>query len=221
MYGAKHDDAVLAAAKNLKSPEDVADSGAIGEAVKAIDAVIEKEEVERTNSATAGKQPTGTGGSGTPPPPTKKEPENQCGALLRDMIERITAKGNSVDDDLKSRIEAKETEVTRLFDAHCAISEIPTSEKKVIDWLNSTAAGRARGEKDKSFVGIIVDPGVLGEPVTAPHLRINSVQTPIYKARFLAWDSRDVGDGGDGNGGDGGDCRDGGGGGRGPRLLSW
>ena len=126
MFSPKHDEQLMSATKVLKSPEDIADSGGIAEIIRLLDAAIEKDEAERREAS--GK--TASGSSATPPPKKANLDDAEEPGAAKDMIDRITAKGNSVDDDLKSRIEAKETEVTRLFDAHCAITEIPQSENK-------------------------------------------------------------------------------------------
>ena len=103
------------------------------------------------------------------------------------MVERVSAAQGcqEVDHDLKERILAKEDEVTILFDAHCALTEVPGSEKKMMEWLKSTAAGQSRGSTEECvamFIGIVVDPGVIGEPVTAPHLRTLPINVHMLKA---------------------------------------
>ena len=39
-----------------------------------------------------------------------------------------------------------------------------------------------RGEEGKSFVGIIVDPVVMGEAITAPHIRTPPLNAGVVKA---------------------------------------
>ena len=72
----------------------------------------------------------------------------------------------------------------RRLETHVTLIKIPTplTETAVRDALRGCAAGRARGEFGKEAVGIIVDPGMMGEPVTAPHIRLCPMNTTVTKA---------------------------------------
>eukprot|EP00959_Pyramimonas_sp_CCMP1952_P283482 5926273-Pyramimonas_sp.AAC.1 len=89
--------------------------------------------------------------------------------------------GQQLDDEKVQLVRSKEHEALRLFESNIAIEIMPNSEKKIVDALNRTAAGKFRGVPGKSYVGIIFDPALLGEPVTAPHARINAVPLPLLK----------------------------------------
>jgi hypothetical protein len=44
-----------------------------------------------------------------------------------------------------------------------------------------TPRTKARGKDGKTFVGIMIDQGLFGEPITAPHVRMNAVNVPVCK----------------------------------------
>ena len=52
----------------------------------------------------------------------------------------------------------------------------------MVELLESTAAGKMKGDPSKSFVGIFLDPALFGEPITAPHIRINPLNLAVTKA---------------------------------------
>ena len=78
------------------------------------------------------------------------------------------------------KIKAAEKEVVRIFDANVTFSPIPDSEKKARTAIQGSAVGKLSGASsstggDTKFCCIFADPALLGEPVTAPHLRINAI----------------------------------------------
>ena len=179
----RHEETLLTAVKSHKTPEDAADMGEIGEALRAIDLAIEHEMATKRESESAGQpQPDPTTGA---PAGSKSENDKKEFSAAKIVIDRVAkAQGvKEVDCDLKERILAKEHEVTTLFDAHVSLTEMPSSEKKMVEWLSSTAVGQIKSNDDPSWsIGIVIDPGVIGEPITAPHLRIPPVPIATLKA---------------------------------------
>ena len=76
----------------------------------------------------------------------------------------------------------REAYARRLLEANVALAVIPSSEKKVRELIQSSAAGKIRGEMGSSTVGIFLDPGAWGEPITAPHNRIPPIPTNNVEA---------------------------------------
>ena len=135
----RHEDILLTAVKSHKTPEDAADMGDIGESLKAIDQAVEHEMAAK-REATPQPQPDSDmqapGGS-------TSETVFSASEIMTDRVAK--AQGvKEVECDLKERILAKEHEVTTLFDAHVALTEVPSSEKKMMEWLSSTAVGQMK-----------------------------------------------------------------------------
>lgn len=170
-----YDHVLLTGVRGSKAPEDVADMGPVAELVKQLDDTLAAE--------AAALQPM------QPPQETAVEAEQTPAEVPAPMSEpanimlaRISEKAGQVDEETQEKIRAKESEVKRLVDAHVCLAPIPSSEKKALEVVQSCAAGRARGREDGYYVGIVVDPGMMGEPITAPHIRVSPLNIPVVKA---------------------------------------
>ena len=97
-------------------------------------------------------------------------------------IEAKTGQSEIAEDHVEL-VKQREAKAKRMLDANVMFTVIPSSEKKVREALQSSAAGKVRGEEGKQCVGIFIDPGLLGEAATAPHVRLAPVNTGVVKAR--------------------------------------
>ena len=172
MYTTAHDESLRAAIRASKSPEDTCEVGSIADAITRCEDAVKQEKAATTTAIV--------------PMTSDEEPKKDQSLLdaANLMIERVKTQSGQADleDDAVERIKSKEIEVRRLFEANVALFAIPSSEKKVVELLESTAAGKMKGDPSKSFVGMFLDPALLGEPITAPHIRINPLNLAVTKA---------------------------------------
>ena len=87
-----------------------------------------------------------------------------------------------VSDEEREAIRTHETVARRILEANVTLIPIPKSEKKAKEDIMKSAAGKIRGVTGVSGVGVFMDPGVLGEPITAPHNRIPPIPAKDLKA---------------------------------------
>ena len=74
-----------------------------------------------------------------------------------------------------------EVKATRLIDAHITLAVYPTSEKEAAKILTESAAGKVVGRDGTKYIGIVIDPGQMGETATSPHLRIPALHVNEIK----------------------------------------
>ena len=98
------------------------------------------------------------------------------------ILEAKTGKAE-IEQDHIDLVKQREAKAKRMLDANVMLTVIPSSEKKVREAIQSSAAGKVRGEEGKLNVAIFIDPGLLGEAATAPHLRLPPLNTSCIKAR--------------------------------------
>lgn len=97
---------------------------------------------------------------------------------------RASTGQKEVSDEARDVVRTQETMARRLMEANVTLLPIPKSEKKAKEEILKSAAGKIRGTLGVSAVGIFCDPGVLGEPITAPHNRICPI--PVNDVKALA-----------------------------------
>jgi hypothetical protein len=101
------------------------------------------------------------------------------------IIAKVKASTNKVvEPEVEAIIRSKEDAMKRRLEAHVVLTKIPNplAESTVRDFIRGTAAGKLRGEPGKDAIGIVVDPGMMGEPVTAPHIRTCPINQAAIKA---------------------------------------
>jgi hypothetical protein len=169
-----------AAVRAGKSAEDAMDMGTILAANKTVDELIEDENKERKEEE---KRLLGVEEVADLEDAAESFAQMMEVSAGDTMLEKIrTATGTkTVQDDAKNLIKSWEEKAKRLFDSNVTLITLPSSDKKTREAIAASAAGAAKGN-DKSFVGIFFDQGLMGEPVTAPHIRLNAVNTPVVKA---------------------------------------
>ncbi len=171
VFNTEHDDTLRTGLRASKAAEDTCEMGTIAEAVKALDAAIQTEhDIPHTvaSSQKEGEQQT--------------QPEDKELCVLTTVIEKMEIAGAPpLNDEQQTLIRMKELETKRLLEANVQFATIPASEKKVIELVSASAAGKSTGEADM-FVGIFIDPGLFGEPITSPHIRINPINAQVLKA---------------------------------------
>ena len=175
VYSCRHEDALRSASRAGKTAEDTMDIGSIAEAVAEVQAAIKAAEAESTSVAPASL------------PEAPSEPADsgaQAPSVVSIMVEKIKIQSGAaqLQDEQLELVQQKQVEAMRLVESNCRFVELPSSEKKVLEALQASAAGKAK-PAEGNFVGIFMDQGLWGEPVTAPHLRLNAVNIPMVKAR--------------------------------------
>jgi hypothetical protein len=174
VFSVRHDDTLRGAVRASKAAEDATEMGTIAEAIASLDEAIETENKPETTV------PAGT-------LPSADEVDRKADDLVitaaHIMIERVKMNTGveTLDDINKDLILAKEYDAKRLFEANVAFCVIPSSEKKAVEAIDASAAGKVRGEAGKSYVGVFIDPGLFGEPVTSPHCRISPINQTAIK----------------------------------------
>ena len=95
----RHEDTLLTAVKSHKTPEDAADMGEIGEALRAIDLAIEHEMATKRESESAGQpQPDPTTGA---PAGSKSENDKKEFSAAKIVIDRVAKSPGSQRDGLR------------------------------------------------------------------------------------------------------------------------
>lgn len=185
VYNSTYDEVLRQSVRSAKSPEDCCDLGELAAAIARMDEEIKEEvgadqPVEPLQSALDAQQAAAEENAKT------KEhdfEESAASKMLKKIQVANVAKTGDVhtsDPDDIDKIKAAEKEVVRIFDANVTFSPIPDSEKKARTAIQGSAVGKLSGASsstggDTKFCCIFVDPALLGEPVTAPHLRINAI----------------------------------------------
>ncbi len=171
MFNTEHDDTLRTGLRASKAAEDTCEMGTLAEAVKALDEAIQAEHEIPHTAASSQKEEE-----------QKTQPEDKELCVLTTVIEKMeTAGAAPLNDEQQTLIKMKEIETKRLLEANVQFVSIPSSEKKVMELVNSSAAGKSTGEANM-FVGIFIDPGLFGEPITSPHIRINPINQQVLKA---------------------------------------
>ena len=62
-----------------------------------------------------------------------------------------------------------------------AVLSKPFSINPTTEIIQTLRLFQARGRDGKQFVGVFIDQGLFGEPITAPHVRINAVNAAVVK----------------------------------------
>jgi hypothetical protein len=161
--------------------EDVLDMGTIAAAIKTIDELVDSETKEKGDDE---KRLLNT--------EMQVDDEQQKSETLQSMIEtsptdvliaKVQASSGTRDlgDTTKALIKSAEDKARRLFTANVTLSVIPSSEKKTRDALAASVVKDLRGSGTDNYIGVFCDQGMFGEPITAPHVRINAVNQPIIK----------------------------------------
>ena len=78
-------------------------------------------------------------------------------------------------------IRTAEVAARRLIDAHLTLGVIPKSEHQAKDIFKRSKVLTFSGVAGKKYFGVIIDPGQMGETVTAPHVRIPPLQVDELK----------------------------------------
>ena len=95
---------------------------------------------------------------------------------------KLNSGGEDVSDEDVDLVKTREAVAKRILEANVTLTPIPKSEEKANEEITKSAAGRVRGVTGTSAVGVFIDPGVLGEPITAPHNRIPPIPANDVKA---------------------------------------
>ena len=178
VYGTDHDEAIRAASRACKCSDDLCEMGSIATALHAI-----SEEIAAEQKLTI---------------PAALQPPNSAASIAKDkapdvelsISEQFCAKirastgQEDISDEALDVVRTHETMARRIMEANVTLLPIPKSEKKAKEEILKSAAGKIRGTQGVSAVGIFCDPGVLGEPITAPHNRICPI--PVNDVKALA-----------------------------------
>ena len=174
VYGTVHDEVIRAASRACKSAEDVCDMGSIATVIHVLTEEIASEQKLMIPA-----------GSQLPQSGTKNKSEAEVELTISDVfIAKIKTKTGvkEVSEEARDVVHQHETVARRLLEANVTLLPIPKSEKKAKEEIMKSAAGKIRGVVGVSGVGVFVDPGVLGEPITAPHNRIPPIPANDVKA---------------------------------------
>ena len=175
IYNLVHDPTLKTAVKACKSPEDACEMGTLANALKVLDELIAAgKPAPDANAAPSGVDEVDA---------DKIEAmEISAADFLIEQVKSKTGK-KELDDKVTELIKQQEIKAMRLIESNCSFATIPSSEKKAREALAASAAGKVRAKN--GFVGIFFDPGLLGEPITAPHSRINPINQNVLKAPVI------------------------------------
>ncbi len=180
VYGTVHEDTLRSAVRASKTAEDTMDMGSIAAANAVLDELIkdEKKEVSEVKKRSLGVED----------PEVDLLAQEKALELMeitatQVMITKIKVSSGrlEVQDDKMELVKEHEEKARRLIDANIVLVPIPSSEKKTREAIQASAAGKARGKDGKSFVGVFLDQGMFGEPITASHVRVNAVNLTVTK----------------------------------------
>jgi hypothetical protein len=175
-----HEDTLRSAVRASKSAEDTMDMGSISAASAVLDELIKDEKKEVTEKQ---KRSLGVEEADVDLVAQEKALELLEITATEIMIQKIkmSSGATEVQDDKRDFVKTSEEKARRLIDANIVLVPIPSSEKKTKEVIQAAAAGKARGKDGKSFVGVFLDQGMFGEPITAPHIRVNAVNQTVTK----------------------------------------
>ena len=174
IYNTVHETTIKGAVKGSKSPADACEMGSMAQALQMLDELIKAEKKNSEDTTLV-----------NPEEQKKKKDVMDVGVSVASaIIEKIKVKRGveELDEDTRVKIKEAELKATRLMNSHAGFGVIPSSEKKAREMLQASGAGKIRGEEGVSYVGIFFDPGLMGEPITAPHVRVNPINQPVLKA---------------------------------------
>ncbi len=179
VYSSVHEDTLRSAVRASKSAEDAMDMGSIAAASAVLDELIkeEKKEISDVQKRSLGVEDE------VDLIAQEKAVELMEITATEIMIQKIKMSSGKteVQDDKREFVKEHEDKARRLIESNIVLVPIPSSEKKARDAIQASAAGKARGKDGKSFVGIFLDQGLFGEPITAPHIRLNAVNLTVTK----------------------------------------
>ena len=175
VYGTDHDEAIRAASRACKCSEDLCEMGSIATALHAISEEIA---AEQKLAIPAALQPPIAKVLDKAPDVELSISEQFCAKI------RASTGQKDISDEALDVVRTQETMARRIMEANVTLLPIPKSEKKAKEEILKSAAGKIRGTQGVSAVGIFCDPGVLGEPITAPHNRICPI--PVNDLKALA-----------------------------------
>lgn len=180
VYGTVHEDTLRSAVRASKAAEDAMDMGSIASASAVLDGLIKEEKKEISEVQ---KRSLGVEDPEVDLLAQEKALERMEITASEIMIQKIKmSTGNTeVQDDKRDFVKTNEEKARMLIEANIVLVPIPSSEKKARDAIQAAAAGKARGKDGKSFVGVFLDQGMFGEPITAPHIRLNAVNSTVTK----------------------------------------
>jgi hypothetical protein len=180
VYNGVHEDTLRSAVRASKSAEDAMDMGSIAAASAVLDELIKEEKNEISEVQ---KRSLGVDDPEVDLLAQEKALELMEITATEIMIQKIKMSSGTteVQDDKRDFVKTNEEKARRLIEANIVLVPIPSSEKKARDAIQAAAAGKARGKDGKSFVGVFLDQGMFGEPITAPHIRVNAVNQTVTK----------------------------------------
>lgn len=176
MYSNVHDDTLKVAVKSGKTPEDALALGTLVAAVNVVDEACSAEDKGKKEDAKRMLVEVDTVEEVAAPDLL----EIAAADIMMAKVQQQHGE-KKLGDDVSDKIKEAEAKALRLVEANCVLVPIPSSEKRVKELLAASPAGQMRGKDGKTFVGIFVDNGLFGEPVTAPHIRMNAVNQPVLK----------------------------------------
>ena len=180
VYSSVHEDTLRSAVRASKSAEDAMDMGSIAAASAVLDELIKEEKKEISEVQ---KRSLGVEDPEVDLLAQEKALELMEITATEIMIQKIKMSSGKteVQDDKREFVKTNEDKARRLIESNIVLVPIPSSEKKARDAIQASAAGKARGKDGKSFVGVFLDQGMFGEPITAPHVRVNAVNLTVTK----------------------------------------
>ncbi|CAK0812470.1 unnamed protein product, partial [Prorocentrum cordatum] len=199
VYNQTFDEVLRQAVRSAKTPEDCCDLGELAQALNKLDEEIKEEQPPDVVQQPSAADVEASRKKAEEEEANKKKEwdfeESASSVILKKVEEANSSKtGDSqmTDADDIEKIKAAEKDVTRIFDANVTLCPMPDSEKKARAALQGSAVGKGPEQHgaEKKFTLIFVDPGLLGEPVTAPHIRINAVPQDKIKVLLRAVLSR-------------------------------
>ena len=179
VYTSVHEDTLRSAVRASKAPEDAMDMGSLATAVSIVDEAIKEEQQHQSDSDKRSLPSDGQASEAQEKLALERLEITATELMLRKII--VSSGDAVVADEKKELVQSYEEKAKRLVEANIVVVPIPNSEKKTREALQGSAAGKARGKDGKHYVGVFLDQGLFGEPVTAPHVRINAVNQTVTK----------------------------------------
>ena len=174
-----HEENCRQAVRSAKTPEDAFEmTGTLQSAMETLNELIKVEQKEG-NPEEPGTGPGGQGGAAAAPGKPESE-EGSESVLLQSPCDMLVHKikeskgAAALDEGDVENIRKEVDKMRRLAEANVGLGLMPNSEKKAKQFLENTGVGKMKLE-DGDFMAIFTDPGLLGETITAPHIRIPSV----------------------------------------------
>ena len=192
VFGTTHDDTVKTGLKASKCAEDIMEMGSLASSIADIKKLLAAEKATKDSEAAPTRSVSGN---------LLSAADALMPAALPDS-KTLTPAMKRVVEDIKAACcrDATEEELATIHNFGMKSKRTPwscvkllvynSSETRMTKALLETTLGQRRGEPGKAYTGVLLDAKHLGTPITAPHIRIPTLNQTVVKAPLVTLQSQ-------------------------------